>query len=73
MATLTTSATHDAIDDRLSTAARHLYDAECAVHVAHQTHVDAWIAAASDRLDEALNQYFSALAGYEHWKAAADE
>ena len=31
----------------------HPYDAECALHVAHQTHVDAWITAASDRLHEA--------------------
>jgi hypothetical protein len=35
-------------------AARHLYDAEVALHIAHQTRVDAWISAAADRLHDAL-------------------
>lgn len=35
-------------------AARAMYDAEVALHIAHQTQVDAWIAAASDRLHEAI-------------------
>ena len=30
----------------LEQAAQHLYDAECALHIARQTRVDAWITAA---------------------------
>ena len=32
--------------DRVHAAARRLYDAECALHVAHQTRVDRWIVTA---------------------------
>ena len=32
----------------LEQAAQHLYDAECALHIARQTRVDAWITAAAD-------------------------
>jgi len=35
-------------------AAARLYDSEVALHAAHQSHVDAWITAASDRLHEAV-------------------
>jgi len=35
-------------------AARHLYEAECALHIAHQTGIDCWITAASDRLHDAV-------------------
>jgi hypothetical protein len=35
-------------------AERDLYDAECALHVAHQTQVDPWISAAADHLHEAV-------------------
>jgi hypothetical protein len=42
---------------------RKLYEAEWALHCAHQTGVDAWIAAASDRLHEAVSEYLSARAG----------
>ncbi|SOD74996.1 hypothetical protein SAMN05892883_4194 [Jatrophihabitans sp. GAS493] len=45
----------------LSIAAQHLYDAECALHIAHQTRVDTWIAAASDRLHEADVEYQHAI------------
>jgi hypothetical protein len=38
-------------------AACRLYDAECAVHAARQTGVDAWVAAASDALHRALEQH----------------
>jgi hypothetical protein len=34
--------------------ARRLYEAEWALHCAHQTGIDAWIAAASDHLHEAV-------------------
>ena len=43
-------------------AARRLYDAETALHTAHTSHVDAWIAAAADRLHEALEAYLTAVA-----------
>ena len=47
---------------RVAAAAQHLYDAECALHAAHQSHVDAWIAAASDRLHEAVAEHLAAEA-----------
>ncbi|SOD75041.1 hypothetical protein SAMN05892883_4242 [Jatrophihabitans sp. GAS493] len=43
-------------------AAQRLYDAECALHIAHQTHVDPWIAAANDKLHEADIEYQHAVA-----------
>jgi hypothetical protein len=48
-------------EDRVHTTACHLYDAECALHVAHQTHIDAWITAASDRLHQALAAHLAAV------------
>ena len=41
-------------------AAHALYRAEIAVHDAHQTHVDAWIATANDRLHQAVARYLAA-------------
>lgn len=41
-------------NDRLAAAATRLYDAEIALHIARQTGVDAWVAAAYDRLHLAL-------------------
>jgi dTDP-D-glucose 4,6-dehydratase len=38
-----------------------MYDAECALHFAHQSHVDAWITAAADRLHEAITAHSRAL------------
>jgi hypothetical protein len=46
---------------RAEDAARHLYDAEVALHIAHQTHVDAWITAAADRLHDALVEHLRAV------------
>ena len=43
-------------------AARRLYDAEIALHIAHQTRVDAWISAAADRLHEAIVAHAAACA-----------
>jgi hypothetical protein len=48
--------------ERIVSAASDLYDAECAVHVAHQTHVDAWVQVASDRLHDAVVSYLTAVA-----------
>jgi len=47
---------------RVAAAAQHLYEAECALHTAHQSHVDSWIAAASDRLHEAVVEHLAAQA-----------
>jgi hypothetical protein len=42
-------------------AARRMYDAECALHIAHQTGVDQWVKAAGDRLHDAIVAYRRAL------------
>jgi cellobiose-specific phosphotransferase system component IIA len=44
-------------------AAEHLYQAELALHDAHMTHEDLWIAAAADRLHEAIEAYLAAKRG----------
>jgi hypothetical protein len=41
-------------------AARKLYEAELAVHDAHQSHVDQWIRATHDRLHTAVVRYVAA-------------
>ena len=41
-------------------AARALYQAELALHDAHQTRVDQWIATAQDRLHVAVGRYEAA-------------
>jgi WhiB family redox-sensing transcriptional regulator len=46
--------------DRVHAAAERLYDAECALHVAHQTGVDTWINAANQRLHDAVAEYLAA-------------
>jgi hypothetical protein len=51
-----------AVTDRVRDAAGRLFDAECALHVARQSHLDAWIAAASDRLHDAVLEHHHALA-----------
>ncbi len=43
-------------------AARALYQAELAVHDAHQTCADEWIGAAHDRLHVAISRYLAAKA-----------
>ena len=43
-------------------AALRLYDAEIALHIAHQTAVDEWIAAAADGLHEAILAHERAVA-----------
>jgi len=45
----------------VSEAAKHLYDAEIALHIARQTGVGAWIVAAYDRLSEAIARHTAAL------------
>lgn len=48
-------------DDRQAAAAGQLHRAELALHDAHQTHVDAWIKAATNRLHDAVVRYLQAL------------
>ena len=50
---------------RVAVTAQHLYDAECALHDAHQSHVDEWIAAASNRLHDAVVDHLAAEADAE--------
>jgi hypothetical protein len=45
--------------------AQRLYEAEVALHIAHQTHDDAWITAASDKLHEAVVAFLAACHGDE--------
>lgn len=52
----------DQAQDRLHDAADLLYAAECAFHDAHQTHVDAWIKAAADKLHDAIATHLAAVA-----------
>ncbi len=47
--------------ERLAVAAVRLYDAEVALHIARQSHVDRWVAAAYDRLHQALAEHDAAL------------
>lgn len=48
--------------NRVHSAADLLYRAECACHDAHQTHVDAWIMAAADKLHAAIALHLAAVA-----------
>jgi hypothetical protein len=59
---MTTQATRTDADQSRATlaassAAVRLHCAELALHDAHQTHVDAWISAAADRLHDAVVLY----------------
>jgi hypothetical protein len=64
--TITQSATADRTYEQAVVARDHaahaLYEAELAVHDAHQTHVDEWIGAAHDRLHVAVARYSAANA-----------
>ena len=50
------------VHGRLRDAACRLYDAECALHSAHQAHEDRWIAAANGKLHDAVEQYLAVAA-----------
>ena len=54
----------DAARNRVHVAASHLYDAECALHVAHQTQVDAWVVAAYEKLHDSVVEYAVAVEEY---------
>jgi hypothetical protein len=47
-----------------------VYKAECALHDAHQSHVDAWIAAASNRLHDALVEHLAAEAAAQRMEGS---
>ena len=55
------TAAPDARQAAISEAARRLYDAEIALHIARQTGVGAWISAAYDRLHEAVVAHSAAV------------
>jgi hypothetical protein len=57
----TTAAAPDGRQAAISEAARRLYDAEVALHIARQTGVAAWISAAYDRLHEAIAGHTAAV------------
>jgi hypothetical protein len=58
----TASTTHATCSDPVTTIACHLYDAECALHASHQSHVEAWIVAASEKLHQAVVEHLAAVA-----------
>ena len=61
MTTITAPAA--ATDQSITGAAAHLYDAECALSAARATGDDAWIAAAADKLHQAVVWYEALRAG----------
>ena len=49
----------------ISQAARHLYDAETALHTARQIGVGAWISATYSRLSKAIADHTRAVAAHQ--------
>lgn len=62
MTTSSNTQTRPSCPDPVTASARHVYDAECALHAAHQSHVDEWVTAASNRLHIALVEHLAAEA-----------
>jgi hypothetical protein len=60
--TLDTSRTTGESAVAVAAAATRLYDAEIALHIARQTGVDSWVAAAYDRLHVAIGAHRAAVA-----------
>jgi hypothetical protein len=58
----TRSAGAPAADDTRHLATKHVYDAECALHAAHQAGIDARVAATSERLHATLVIYLKVCA-----------
>jgi hypothetical protein len=48
-------------ESAVETAARRMFDAEVTLHAARQSHVDEWVAAAYDRLHDAILEHSAAL------------
>jgi hypothetical protein len=58
-----TATTPDAtVEDSVYVAAWHMYEAELALHDARGSHVDAWIAAAAEKLHQAVVEHRNAIA-----------
>jgi WhiB family transcriptional regulator, redox-sensing transcriptional regulator len=57
-----TSAPQDTAQNRVHAAVRRLHGAESALYAAHQSHVDAWITAAHEKLRDAVTEYLAATA-----------
>jgi hypothetical protein len=57
------------VTDRLAAAAVRMYNAEVALHIARQSGVDHWVAAAYDRLHVALGEHAAALADQDASRA----
>lgn len=55
---------------KLAETARRLYEAECALHDAHQSRVDEWIRAAGDRLHAAIVEHVAAVTAERSSSAA---
>jgi hypothetical protein len=55
-----TTAIDDRLERRVADAAKRLYEAEVALHIAHQTRQDAWIFAASNKLHNAIAESIAA-------------
>jgi hypothetical protein len=49
-------------ETRVRVAAEQLYAAECALHTARESRVDAWITAAADRLHQSVVEHLAAVA-----------
>jgi len=62
---IATAPAQDRLQAAVNDAARHLYDAEVALHIARQTGVGSWISAAYDRLHEAVAGHMAAVDALE--------
>jgi hypothetical protein len=62
MVTTRTPSPASTSDEQVRVAACHMYDAECALHIAHQSHVDAWVVVASAKLHAAIAEHLMAVA-----------
>ncbi|HVD88460.1 MAG TPA: hypothetical protein VNB91_06160 [Jatrophihabitantaceae bacterium] len=71
MRNATADRTYEQAVAAMGDAARALYDAEVALHDAHQTHVDQWIAAAQDHLHLAVGEHSAAVARVSHLRDRA--
>lgn len=60
------------VEDRVAIAARHMYEAEITLHAARQAHIDTWIAAASDKLHQAIVEHLTALGDQRNHREPAD-
>ena len=62
---VTTTSDRPQDSDRIAATACRLYEAEVQLHIAHQSQVDGWIAAASEKLHAAIEEHLAAVAAHE--------